>query len=137
MALSTIILARQRSPKLSVLAYRISLLLFYSGASYYDVIRLNHLGVPMYPLMIQGIQRKMGSNSDSKVIFWKTSIENNLSALMLMMIPMPDHDSMDCIVDINFSEDVVKQYLTFSVPGYNYKVASSCKMLGLSNMQHV
>lgn len=49
MALATSVLARSRNATLSAYAYRISLILFKSGASYYHRVRLNRLGVCMSP----------------------------------------------------------------------------------------
>lgn len=80
-ALSTAVLAKQRNPKLSALAYRISVLLFHSGVKYQDIQRLNKLGVCMSPKSIVDLQKRMGVACDSKVLLWKRTIEEVLSGL--------------------------------------------------------
>ena len=130
-ALSTSIVARQRNERLSAMTYRISSLLFHSGASYYDTIRLNHLGVCMHPSMTVDLQRKMGTTSESKVILWKKTIENNRAALLLLrevfekQVPQANDSTdtasdMNCDVNIDFSEEHAKQYNYFTHIGYNH-----------------
>ena len=51
-ALSSAIMCRLRNPKASALHYRISTVLFHSGAKHEDLIRLNRLGVSMSPKQI-------------------------------------------------------------------------------------
>ena len=68
-------LALFRNAKLSALAYRISMLLLHGGLSYFDIKRLNHLGVCMSPDSSIELQRKMGTSSDAKVLLWKESVK--------------------------------------------------------------
>ena len=84
MALATSTLLRCRNSTLSAVAYRMSALLFHSGASFTDHVRLNHLGVCMFPQMSVALQRKMVQNSNCKVMLWKSEIEANKSALLLL-----------------------------------------------------
>lgn len=57
MALASASLARFRNPQLSAYSYRLSTILFHSGAKYNDVIRLNRLGVSMSPQIVVNVQR--------------------------------------------------------------------------------
>ena len=68
-SVATSVLARFRNARLSALAYRISMLLLHDGLSYFDIKRLNHLGVCMSPDSSIELQRKMGTSSDAKVPF--------------------------------------------------------------------
>ena len=45
MALASSVTARVRNNTMSALAYRVSCVLFHSGVSHQDLIRLNHLGI--------------------------------------------------------------------------------------------
>lgn len=59
-ALVSSVVARARNSTASAAHYRISSILFHSGAKHEDLIRLNRLGVCMSPNMIVSMQRKMG-----------------------------------------------------------------------------
>jgi hypothetical protein len=104
MAASISILARARNPTLSAFAYRISLLLFNGGVSYYDTIRLNHLGMCMSPKRTVELQKKMGNSTDSKVLIWKKSIEQVISATNLLLEiknkQIPQRQDDDMVVDL-------------------------------------
>ena len=84
MALSTASLARFRNSQLSAYAYRLSTILFHSGAKYNDIIRLNRLGLCMSPQSAVNFQRQMGENFDAKVLLWKKSVEETVTALNLL-----------------------------------------------------
>lgn len=84
MGLATSTLARHRNLTLSAYAYRISLILFHSGVSFYDTICLNHLGVCMSPDRILQLQKQPGNSSHSKVLIWKKSIEEMYQAVQLL-----------------------------------------------------
>ena len=70
-ALATSVLARSRNASLSAYAYRVSLILFESGASYHDRVRLNRLGICMSPESVVNLQKGMGLSTDTKVLSWK------------------------------------------------------------------
>lgn len=130
MALSTSVLARQRNPTLSTLAYRLSVVLFNSGCSYYGILRLNHLGICMSPDRLIDLQKKMGISSDSKVLIWKKSIEEVLSAIRLLeevktkQVPVLGEDDMNIDVVIDFKEESLKTYSHYSNHNYEF-----CKKL--------
>ena len=79
-SVATSVLAKFRNLKLSALAYRISMVLLHGGLSYLDIKRLNRLGICMSPDSSIELQRKMGLSSDAKVLFWKKSVEDDLTA---------------------------------------------------------
>jgi hypothetical protein len=66
MALATSALARSRNAKLSAYAYRISLILFKSGASYYDRVRLNRLGICMSPESVVNLKKRWACQQTPK-----------------------------------------------------------------------
>ena len=76
-ALATSVLAGCRNGEMSALAYRISAILFHSGANYEDIVRLNRLGVCMSPSRMVNLQRQMGKSFDAKVLLWKNDAEKN------------------------------------------------------------
>ena len=84
MSLSTAVLARQRNPSQSALAYRISMLLFHSGIKHQDMRRLNRLGVCMSPQSVIALQKQMGIGCDAKVLIWKRNQEDILLALQFI-----------------------------------------------------
>ena len=100
-ALATAVVARARNPKMSAVAYRISNLLIHSGATFQDITRLNKLGVCMCPKSTIEIQHSMGKHFDAKVLNWKSSIEDNKNAILLLneilekQTPLLEEDSMD------------------------------------------
>ena len=83
-ALATAVVARARNPKMSAVANRISNLLIHSGATFQDITRLNKLGVCMCPKSTIEIHRSMGKHFDAKVLSWKSSIEDNKNAILLL-----------------------------------------------------
>ena len=84
LALSSAVVARARNHKMSALAYRMSTILFHSGAKSEDISRMNKLGVCMSPDSTVEFQRKMGENCRSKVLKWKSEIEVKKLALLLL-----------------------------------------------------
>lgn len=126
MALSTSVLARQGNPTLSALAYRISLVLFHSGISFYDTVRLNHLGICMCPQSMVQLQKKMGNSCDSRLLIWKKNIEEVHSALAILnevqekQVPKLNDDDMDIDVAINIDEEHLKAtYKTYDKSAYS------------------
>ncbi len=128
MALSTSVLARQRNPCLSALAYRISVLLFHSGVKYQDIRRLNHLGLCMSPARIVTLQKEMGVSFDSKVLIWKKTIEDVLSALLFLrsikehQVPQLKEDDMEIDIELDICKETVESYASFSLPTYEFCV---------------
>ena len=84
LALASAVVARARNHKMSALAYRMSTILFHSGAKSEDISRMNKLGVCMSPESTVEFQRKMGENCQCKVLKWKSTIENNKMALLFL-----------------------------------------------------
>lgn len=82
-ALVSSVIARTRNSTASDAHYRISSILFHSGAKFEDLIRLNRLGVCMSPKRVVSMQRKMGEQLEAKVTVWKTRIEDNRGTLLL------------------------------------------------------
>jgi hypothetical protein len=130
MALATSALARHRNNKLSAFAYRISLVLFNSGVSYYDTTRLNHLGICMSSWRMLHLQKIMGYASDSKVIIWKKSIEEIYSAVRFLQhikkeqVPERKEEDMDIDTVICIDEDRLQSY-----SGYSKATYTMCKEL--------
>jgi len=115
-ALATSTLLRCRNPTMSAIAYRISTILSHSGVSYQDTIRLNNLGVCMSPKRMIALQEKMGKNSDYKLQIWKKTIESNKCSQLFLeevaekQLPERADDDMDIIVDLDLTEDTIKDY---------------------------
>ena len=65
-ALATAVMCRLRNPKASALHYRISTVLFHSGAKHDDLVRLNRLGVSMSPKQMVRAQSEMGKQLEGK-----------------------------------------------------------------------
>ena len=74
-ALASAIMCRLRNPKASALHYRISTVMFHSGAKHEDLVRLNRLGVSMSPQQMVRSQSEMGKQLKGKVNVWKSQIE--------------------------------------------------------------
>ncbi|KAJ7370238.1 hypothetical protein OS493_033584 [Desmophyllum pertusum] len=112
MALATASLARFRNPQLSAYAYRLSTILYHSGAKHNDILRLNRLGVCMSAQSAVNFQRQMGENFDAKVLIWKRGIEETAAALHLFnnvlveQVPVTGEaeEGMDYVVDIDMEE---------------------------------
>lgn len=122
-ALATSALARVKQPCMSALAYRISTVLFHSGASHLDHNRLNHLGLCMSSQMVISLHQKMGEKFDHKVRLWKKEIENNKSAqelvydIMETQLPKRSDDDMDLDIEVNLDEESIKE-----LPSYNQQI---------------
>lgn len=126
MALSTASLARFRNSQLSAYAYRLSTILFHSGAKYNDIIRLNRLGLCMSPQSAVNFQRQMGENFDAKVLLWKKSVEETATALNLLnavqcdQVPVIEEDDMDLTVSIDFEEATLRNYAAYDLNAFNF-----------------
>ena len=77
MALASSVTARVRINTMSALAYRVFCVLFHSGVSHQDLIRLNHLGICMSPDRVLHIQHNLGENFDSKCCITKGHWKRN------------------------------------------------------------
>ena len=85
MALVSSETARVRNNTMSALAYRVSCVLFHSGVSHQDLIRLNHMGICMSPDRMLHLQHNLGENFDSKVLCYKRALEEKpLETLALL-----------------------------------------------------
>ena len=110
--------------------YRISNLLIHSGATFQDITRLNKLGVCMCPKSTIEIQRSMGKHFDAKVLNWKSSIEDNKNAILLLneilekQTPLLEEDSMDLETELDLREVTTKSYKYFNPHVYKKLVAS-------------
>ena len=130
MALATASLARVRNATLSAFAYRVSTILFHSGTKYDDILRLSRLGICMSPDSTMHFQRKLGENHESKILFWKKTSEQTLSALNMLeamktnQVPVLEKDDMEITTTINLDEQIVKGYSNFDPSVYEY-----CKTL--------
>lgn len=130
MALATTSLARARNAKLSAFAYRVSAILFHSGTKYEDMLRLCRLGICMSPDSTVHFQRKMGENHDSKILLWKKTSEQSLSALKMLdaikinQVPTLENDDMEIKRDISLDEETIKGY-----PGIDHSAYGYCKSL--------
>ena len=83
LALATATIARVRNTKASSIHYSISSILFHSGVKHDDLIRLNRMGICMFPDSITRLQNKMNEQLEGRVKIWKGVIEENRSALKL------------------------------------------------------
>lgn len=123
-AVATSLLARFRNPKLSAVAYRVSMILLHGGLSYVDIKRLNHLGICMSPDSIVELQRKMGASSDAKVQIWKKSIEDILTAKYLVteIIQRQFQEDKDVTETADLNEEVIKGYTYYTKRTYQFCV---------------
>ena len=130
MALATASLARARNAKLSAFAYRVSAILFHSGTKHEDILRLCRLGICMSPDSTVHFQRKMGENHESKILLWKKTSEQSLSALNMLeaiktnQVPPLEKDDMEITRDISLDEETIKGYPGIDPSAYGY-----CKSL--------
>ena len=136
-ALATSALARSRNASLSAYAYRVSLILFKSGASYHDRVRLNRLGICMSPESVVNLQKRMGLSTDTKVLSWKKSLEENLCAQHFIkeVKTLQTNQEDDMILDeitFDFCEETVKKYPSYSKPTHEY-----CLKLMHNSMQEL
>lgn len=125
LSLMTAIAARTRNTTMSAVAFRISNLLIHSGAKFEDIRRLNNLGVCMSPKSAVRMQKSMGETFDSKVLKWKSKIEENQSCLKLLgevlerQTPSLEEDSMDLEVMFDIREEVLKSYNFYAPSTYD------------------
>ena len=84
MALATAVMSRLRNPKASALHFRISTVLFHSGAKHDELVRLNCLGVSMSAKQMIHAQSEMGKQLEGKVNVWKSQIEDKKGAEQLL-----------------------------------------------------
>ena len=142
MALATSALARCRNAMLSAYAYRISLILFKSGASYYDRVRLNRLGICMSPESVVNLRKKMGLSTDAKVILWKKSVEENLKAqnfikeVKTIQTQQEENDMILEEVTFDLSEKTVLEYPTFSKPTHEHCLKLAKKSMHDTQLNH-
>ncbi|KXJ11341.1 hypothetical protein AC249_AIPGENE23188 [Exaiptasia diaphana] len=137
LALMTAIAARTRNPTMSAVAFRISSILVHSGARFEDIRRLNNLGVCMSPKSAVRMQKSMGETFDSKVLKWKSEIEENKGCIQLLgeviekQTPPAEEDSMDLEITFDIREEVLKAYRNYnpSVYGKIEKVFGSERKL--------
>ena len=126
MALATASLARIRHAALSAFGYRISTIIFHSGTKYDDIIRLNRLGLCMSLDSTIHFQRQLGENFNSKILMWKKTTEENLTALNMLktikskQVPVLTKDDMEITTTINFEETTIKAYPNIEPTAFNY-----------------
>ena len=116
--LATSVAACVQNKSMSALTYRISSILFHSGARHQDIIRLNRLGVCMSPDMILGLQRSLGKNYDAKVLQWNDSLEQHPAETNMILQEMvekqlqtrDDSMTMDVDIAVDISEETLKNY---------------------------
>ena len=125
-ALVSSVVARVRNSTASAAHYRISSILFHSGAKYEDLIHLNRLGVCMLPTMVVAMQRKMSEQLEAKVKVWKKRIEDSRGALLLCKEIVSKQnivqgadctdgtDNMDYEMEVDLSEETLKHYDNFT-----------------------
>ena len=125
LALATAVMCRVRYPKASALHYRISTVLFHSGAKHDDLVRLNRLGVSMSPKQMVRAQSEMGKQLEGKVIVWKSQIEERKGAELLLeeikMKQVPDRveTDMEIITEVQV-DNTVLGYNNFTPQGHEY-----------------
>ncbi|CAB3986486.1 hypothetical protein AC249_AIPGENE16794 [Paramuricea clavata] len=115
-ALATSAIARVRNKSMSALTYRVSSILFHSGVSYQDMTRLNRLGIGMSPDMVISFQRQLGKNFDSKVLSYKSSLEEKPHDTLALMMEIKDKQPVtnDDIVAIDVCEEKLSSYQHFT-----------------------
>ena len=115
-ALATSAIARVRNKSMSALTYRVSRILFHSGVSYQDMTRLNRLGIGMSPDMVVSFQRQLGKNFDSKVLSYKSSLEEKPHDTLDLMMEIKDKQPVtnDDIVAIDVCEEKLSSYQHFT-----------------------
>ena len=126
LALATAVMCRLRYPKASALHYRISTVLFHSGAKHDDLVRLNRLGVSMSPKQMVRAQSEMGKQLEGKVNVWKSQIEERKGAELLLeeikMKQVPDRveTDMEIITEVQVDKNTVHGYNNFTPQGHEY-----------------
>ena len=111
LALSSAAVARARNQKMSALAYRMSTILFHSGAKSVDIDRMSKLGVSMSAESTVEFQRKMGENCKSKLLTWKAEIERVKHSILFLENVMENQSGKGSAPDMSVS--AVKQYRYF------------------------
>ena len=125
LALATAVMCRLRYPKASALHYRISTVLFHSGAKHDDLVRLNRLGVSLSPKQMVRVQSEMGKQLEGKVNVWKSQIEKRKGAELLLeeikMKQVPDRveTDMEIITEVQV-DNTVLGYNNFTPQGHEY-----------------
>ena len=125
LALATAVMCRLRYPKALALHYRISTVLFHSGAKHDDLVRLNRLGVSMSPKQMVRAQSEMGKQLEGKVNVWKSQIEERKGAELLLeeikMKQVPDRveTDMEIITEVQV-DNTVLGYNNFTPQGHEY-----------------
>jgi len=123
-ALASAIMCRLCNPKASALHYRISTVLFHSGAKHEDLIRLNHLGVFMSPKQMVRAQSEMGKQLEGKVNVWKSQIEENKCAQLLLeekkakQVPVRVEGDKEIPTEVQVDKDNVVGYNTSTPQGH-------------------
>ena len=117
-ALANAAVARARNQKMSALAYRMSTILFHSGAKREDIDRLNKLGVCMSPDSTVDFQQQMGDSCKSKVLKWKFEIEQKKLALLFLEEVRNKLPNDADVVDL--AKDNVDSYDNFNKASYEY-----------------
>ena len=111
LALSSAAVARARNQKMSALAYRMSTVLFHSGAKSVDIDRVSKLGVSMSAESIVEFQRKMGENCKSKLLTWKAEIVRVKHSILFLENVMENQTGKGSAPDMSVS--AVKDYRYF------------------------
>ena len=89
--------------------------------------------------MMIDLQQKMGENYDFKVIIWKKNIEENKCAKLLVgeiketQLPPKDDDDMDLVLDVDVSEDTIRNYEWYSPANYQRAIAELNKTCEIFN----
>ena len=117
-ALATAVTAWVRNKCMSALAYRVSSVLFHSGVSHQDLIRLNRLGICMSPDRILALQRSLGNNFDAKVLSYKKALEEKPAETLALLMEIEDKqvavtDGMEVEVMLDLSEESLRSYKNF------------------------
>ena len=105
-ALATSAIARVRNKSMSALTYRVSSILFHSGVSYQDMIRLNRLGIGTSLDMIISFQRQLGKN------FLEEKPYDTLA--LMMEIKDKQHVTNEDIIPIDVCEEKLSSYQHFT-----------------------
>ena len=111
LALSSAAVARARNQKMPALAYRMSTILFHSGAESVDIDRMSKLGVSMSAESTVEFQRKMGENCKSKLLTWKAEIERVKHSILFLQNVMKNQTGKESAPDMSVS--AVKDYRYF------------------------
>ena len=89
--------------------------------------------------MMIDLQQKMGRNYDFKAIIWKKTIEENKCAKLLVeeiketQLPPKDDDEMDLVLDVDVSEDTIRNYEWYSPANYQRAIAELNKTREIFN----